>query len=216
MKTVVLSDAHVGSCETDYAGLHAFLVNLDCDRLILAGDFLDLWEADLAKIRADHADIIAAVNHLAARLPVVYVTGNHDEQLSAPPFNCPRQAFYELDSAGRKIMVIHGHEFDTAWWRLVSRPLCLANRWLWKTLGFSYTDVCNDGRAAVVNLRKKARATYGSRGYGAVIAGHVHAPEHCLPGVNGIEYANCGDWKKHDSYVVIEDGRIELQSITRA
>ena len=82
-RSAFISDVHLGTPDCKAAYLLDFLRNVDCERLYLVGDIVDL-EA-LAKRHwwhPDHTAVLAEFVALAARgVEVIYIPGNHDCQM---------------------------------------------------------------------------------------------------------------------------------------
>jgi UDP-2,3-diacylglucosamine pyrophosphatase LpxH len=206
MKTIVISDLHIGSLETNYNALYTFLSTLDCDRLILAGDVWELWEQSPESIRKQYKYIIDWFYSFMSRgVKIDYVLGNHDNKYNNNPIIelCGVDKVI-LEQAGRRIIIIHGHQFDSTMTRLTQRPLAKINYQLRKHLGLSYKSIHTDGRRAIIKIRERARAHIGLD-YDTIIIGHTHAPEYVPRTDNRPEFINAGDWKVHNTFVVIEE-----------
>lgn len=121
----VISDLHVGNgCAKDIllangrkGLLKSFLEHIDREqgRLIILGDFLELWRYKLQDIAEVHSDIFDQLKNLNAQI----VLGNHDLKLSEiyqrekihPLFSNITEPFTE-NIAGRRFKFMHGHEVD--------------------------------------------------------------------------------------------------------
>lgn len=217
-RTVWISDLHLGTrgCKAEY--LLDFLRHVQCSTLYLVGDVLDLW-----KLRPGwywpplHTEILRIVMDRAKRgVRVVYVPGNHDEMLR-DYINSVFGGVEIVDRAihqtrdGRHLLVLHGDEFDGVvcsrkWLAAIGSEayevLLLFNRWFnWgrRRLGFPYWSLS----AFVKNKVKNAVTVIGrfeevlmhearSRGLDGVVCGHIHYA--ALRQMDGLVYANCGDW----------------------
>lgn len=115
VRSVFISDVHLGyaGCKAPY--LLDFLRSLRCERLYLVGDIVDF--ENMAKKpywHASHAEVVAELLAIAARgTRVVYIPGNHDATLRR--FAGTRVAGVEiaLDAVhvgadGRRYRVSHG------------------------------------------------------------------------------------------------------------
>ena len=81
MKTLVLSDIHVGSkgCNTE-AVLE--ILNTKFDRLILVGDIIDGWLfKKYKKFSYQHTKVIRRFLKLSKDKEIIWISGNHDEFL---------------------------------------------------------------------------------------------------------------------------------------
>jgi UDP-2,3-diacylglucosamine hydrolase len=199
-----------------------------CDALFLAGDFFDFWFGREGRI---FPDFVPAIDRLVALrdegVRVGLCEGNHDFFL-ADYFTgtlgmevFPEQADLDLD--GRRVLVSHGDTVD---------PSDTAAMLLRKVLrsGFLYRlqrilpapFVWRVSRLASVTSRRASGGTEDSlvagmrrfalekftEGYDAVVLGHSHKPVIERFEVNGrpCTFLTLGDWIRHCSYGVCEDG----------
>jgi len=118
-RSAFISDVHLGTPDCKAAYLLDFLKNLDCERLYLVGDIVDL-EA-LAKRHwwhPDHSAVIAELIAMAAKgIEVIYLPGNHDFQMRGLAGSTIAGIRVELDAIhegadGRRYRVSHGDEYD--------------------------------------------------------------------------------------------------------
>jgi UDP-2,3-diacylglucosamine pyrophosphatase LpxH len=229
MRTVVISDAHLGSKESNYRELNRFLLRLDCDRLILAGDFWDLWEMEPKELREQYADTILHLRNLTKRgIQVEMLLGNHEEDYLDDPV-VPLSVVPVRDSiairtpGGRSVAVVHGDQYDRIFTKFYwfYRALCWGNDACRKTIGVSlktfkkksctslegheYWDVVED-------IHERVRDAYWKFGYDAVVMGHTHCPDYKKQEKGRkIEFLNAGDWKFNNTYVEIEDDLLSLK-----
>ncbi len=83
--------------------------------LVLLGDFMELWAANMEAVLSQHAPVFYAIARIAASHPVTYVVGNHD---------CLPWYYFLNQSAGQirvverftgqrgALVALHGHQFD--------------------------------------------------------------------------------------------------------
>ena len=135
-KTIVISDAHLGKDAAAAEFLLEFLQNVECERLIGAGDMLEGW--GLGKKRRKpllemHARCMDALNaHAASGTDVIMLRGNHDEDLAKSRYHLMKRtiefrdrgqklaarvtfgkSFVHTDLRGRRHLVLHGDVFDS-------------------------------------------------------------------------------------------------------
>lgn len=100
--TLVISDVHLGKGVAKADLLLEFLQNVTCDRLIINGDLIDGWRLMAkkhTKLPEMHIHVLDRINEMAALgTEVVYIAGNHDENLRA---NWDREA-RTIREPGRK------------------------------------------------------------------------------------------------------------------
>ncbi|MGD9391992.1 MAG: UDP-2,3-diacylglucosamine diphosphatase, partial [Chromatiales bacterium] len=119
-RTVWISDTHLGLKEARTDFLYDFLSTIECDTLYLVGDIIDGWKMNSGGFRWPEInnDIIKLVLSKARNgTTVIYVPGNHDEMFrdyaDAEVNNIQlRERATHTTADGRKLLVMHGDEFD--------------------------------------------------------------------------------------------------------
>ncbi len=143
-RTIWISDVHLGTKGCNAEMLIDFLDSTDSETMYLVGDIIDGWRLK-KKVYwpAAHNDIVWRILKRAKRgTRIVYIPGNHDEMfrqfagLNFGGVEIRRAAFHET-ADGRRLMVLHGDEFD---------GVMLAHRWLAFVGDALYTD--DDGASA--------------------------------------------------------------------
>ena len=234
-RTIWISDVHLGTKGCNAELLIDFLDNVDSETMYLVGDIIDGWRLKKKFYWPDtHNDIVWRIMKRAKRgTRVVYIPGNHDEMfrqftgLNFGGVEIRRAAFHDT-ADGRRLMVLHGDEFDT---------IMLAHRWLAfvgdalyhlmmglnnrvnavrRRLGLPYWSLSKMAKHKVKNAVEfishyeevVARAA-AERGVDGVVCGHIHTAEHRM--FNGVEYWNDGDWVEGcNALVEHADGRMEI------
>jgi UDP-2,3-diacylglucosamine pyrophosphatase LpxH len=234
-RTIWISDVHLGTKGCNAELLIDFLDHTDSETMYLVGDIIDGWRLKKKFYwPPEHNDIVWRILKRARRgTRIVYIPGNHDEMIR--PFagmnfggvEIERAAFHET-ADGRRLMVLHGDEFDT---------IMLAHRWLafvgdalyhlmmklngWvaavrKRLDLPYWSISKAAKHKVKNAVEfiskyeevVARAA-AERGVDGVVCGHIHTAE--IRSFDGTEYYNDGDWVEGCNALVEHfDGRMEL------
>ena len=234
-RTIWISDVHLGTKGCNHELLIDFLDHTDSETMYLVGDIIDGWRLKKKFYwPAEHNDIVWRILKRAKRgTRIVYIPGNHDEMIR--PFagmnfggvEIMRAAFHET-ADGRRLMVLHGDEFDT---------IMLAHRWLafigdaayhlmmklnnWvaslrKRLGLPYWSISRAAKHKVKNAVEfiskyeevVARAA-AERGVDGVVCGHIHTAE--FRDFDGVEYWNDGDWVEGCNALVEHfDGSMEI------
>ena len=238
-RTIWISDVHLGTKGCNHELLIDFLDHTDSDTMYLVGDIIDGWRLKKKFYwPAEHNDIVWRILKRAKRgTRIVYIPGNHDEMVR--PFSgmnfggveIMRAAFHDT-ADGRRLMVLHGDEFDT---------IMLAHRWLafvgdalyhvmmklnnWvagarKALGLPYWSLSKAAKHKVKNAVEfiskyeevVARAA-AERGVDGVVCGHIHTAEFRTFTHEGkeVEYWNDGDWVEGCNALVEHmDGTMEI------
>ena len=234
-RTIWISDIHLGTRGCNAAMLIDFLDSTDSETMYLVGDIIDGWRMKRKFYwPAAHNDVVWRVMKRANRgTRVVYVPGNHDEMfrqftgMSFGGVEIRRKAIHHT-ADGRKLLVIHGDEFDT---------IMLAHRWLAFVGDFAYewlmrcNHIVNKVRAWMGkpywSLSKTAKHKVKNavefisrfeevvaheaalRGVDGVVCGHIHNAE--MREIAGVSYYNDGDWVEGCTALVEHfDGRMEI------
>ena len=82
MKTLIISDLHIGSkgCQTEE--ILTLLKNESYDRYILVGDIIDGWLfKKYKKFSYQHTRVIRRLLKLSKNKEIIWISGNHDEFL---------------------------------------------------------------------------------------------------------------------------------------
>lgn len=227
MKTIVLSDLHIGDPrhEQDHQIVKNALCNLTFDRLVLNGDILDLWWADLDSIRKN--ELFVKLCEIAQSKEVIWIIGNHDCDARYDPDIMPRSKmcdFYEIRGA-RNILILHGNSFypheDRSWYtRLVSNlnlvvwkiTKYLGRRWDYEGFDFQ-SRVMRNGfwYHRYVHMRRKELLKRYSICADVIIMGHTHLVGYC-GNRNAVLY-DAGSSTKTRTYVEIADDIVSIHKI---
>jgi UDP-2,3-diacylglucosamine pyrophosphatase LpxH len=234
-RTVFLSDTHLGSRGSQARDLVRFLRCIECERLYLVGDIVDLWRMKNRTFwPSEHNDAVQQVLKIVkSGVDVLFIPGNHDEaarQYCGLRFGGVRVEHDAVHHAadGRTFLVTHGDQFDLVvkHSHLLSLLGSAAYEWLIRVnrvyngarrmLGYDYWSL-----AQYVKLKVKSACMFVSRfeemlanearrrGMDGVICGHIHKAEARRHG--NIAYYNCGDWTESCTAVVEHfDGSIEV------
>ncbi|WAT17225.1 UDP-2,3-diacylglucosamine diphosphatase [Aurantiacibacter sp. MUD11] len=234
-RTIWISDIHLGTKGCNAELLIDFLDSVDSETMYLVGDIVDGWRLKKKFYWPDaHNDIVWRILKRAKRgTRIVYIPGNHDEmfrQFTGMHFGgieIRRAAFHDT-ADGRRLMVLHGDEFDAVmlshrWLAFVGDSLyhfmMRLNQWvnsLRKAFGLSYWSLSKMAKHKVKNAVEfigkyeevVARAA-AERGVDGVVCGHIHTAEHRM--FDNIEYWNDGDWVEGcNALVEHADGRMEI------
>ncbi|KLE32204.1 phosphoesterase [Aurantiacibacter gangjinensis] len=238
-RTVWISDVHLGTKGCNAELLINFLDSVDSETMYLVGDIIDGWRLKKKFYwPGAHNDIVWRILKRAKRgTRIVYIPGNHDEMfrqftgLNFGGIEIRRAAFHDT-ADGRRLMVLHGDEFDAVmlshrWLAFVGDAaydlLMGANRWVnaaRRAFDLPYWSLSKMAKHKVKNAVEfigkyeevVARAA-GERGVDGVVCGHIHTAEHRMFDHKGrsIEYWNDGDWVEGcNALVEHEDGRMEI------
>ena len=235
VRTVWISDIHLGTpgCRAD--DLLDFLRHVECERLFLVGDIVDGWQLRRSwHWPQAHNDVVQKLLRKARKgTQVVFVPGNHDEfarRYAGHEFGGIEIAedWIHVTADGRRLWVTHGDLFDgvvqcAAWLAHVGDTLygltLRLNRHvnaIRARLGLPYWSL-----SKYLKLKVKRAVSYVSdfevavarearrRGVDGVVCGHIHHAE--MRDIDGILYCNDGDWVESLSALVEHaDGTLAL------
>jgi UDP-2,3-diacylglucosamine pyrophosphatase LpxH len=237
VRTIFLSDIHLGTRACQAERLLDFLKAYDSDHLFLVGDIVDFWAMRRRGVywsAAQNTLVQKILKRARHHVQVVFVPGNHDEAARehvGTSFGNIRVAhdLVHVTADGKRYLVLHGDEFDQvtryarglailgdhAYAAVVRLNLALS--WLRRTLGIpGYWSLSGYAKRKVKSAVdfvfgfEEAVARHArERGVDGVICGHIHCAT--IRDVHGIRYVNCGDWVDSCTAIVEHaDGRLEL------
>ncbi|MCG8377842.1 MAG: UDP-2,3-diacylglucosamine diphosphatase [Proteobacteria bacterium] len=235
VKTVFISDVHLGfpGCSASY--LLDFLRNVECEKLYLVGDIVDfLYMRKKLYWPQAHNDVIRTILGKAKHgTKVIYVPGNHDELVRAHDDTVMgnviiKDEIIHTTANGKRFLVLHGDQFDSVVKH--SRLMALLGSklydWLLRAnqlvsyirfqLGLPYWSL-----AAALKHKVKGAVNYISNFETAVsqmakqkkvdgmICGHIHRAE--IREIDDVLYCNCGDWVESCTALIENhDGGLEI------
>ncbi len=234
MRTLILSDIHLGSRNCQAAQLAAFLDSQSFDRIVLNGDTIN--SVNLKKFNPAHWAILNRFKKLARSRELILVRGNHDHDYDHVPahvldnghsngfamgshlilpslLEVPMIEEYMLKIGGQKYLITHGDRFDPS--------LCFPI--VTEMADWCYRVSQKVNKKLAKWLKKKSKRWGGlleyirlqsvayarSRGVDGIIMGHTHFADDVH--LEGIHYLNSGTWTELPStYVMVEDDDIQL------
>ena len=235
VRTVFISDIHLGTPGCQAEALLDFLRCVECETLYLVGDIVDGWQLMRRWYWPQaHNDVVQKVLRKARKgTRVVLVPGNHDEFArrylghSFGGIEVVEDAIHQT-ADGQRFWVMHGDLFDgvvqcAPWLAHVGDGLY--------TVALRLNRALNSARARLglpywslsryLKLKVKRAVSFigdfemavireaRRRGVDGVVCGHIHHAE--LRTVDGLTYANDGDWVESLTALVEHgDGRLEI------
>jgi UDP-2,3-diacylglucosamine pyrophosphatase LpxH len=235
VRTIFLSDLHLGTrgCQADK--LLGFLRDYDADMIYLVGDIVDGWQLKSGWYWPQaHNDVVQKLLRKARKgARIVYIPGNHDEFLRefyGTHFGGIEvvESIVHIAADGRRYLIIHGDLFDVViqharWLALLGNNAydlaIFLNTYfnaLRRMLGLPYWSLSQWIKLKVKNavnfIGEFERALAGEarrHEVDGVICGHIHHA--VIRNENGLTYVNCGDWVESCTAVVEHfDGRLEI------
>jgi UDP-2,3-diacylglucosamine pyrophosphatase LpxH len=237
VRTVFISDLHLGTraCQADL--LLDFIRSVQCDTLYLVGDIVDGWKLKSGwHWPQSHNDVVQKLLRMARKgTEIFYLGGNHDSRVldfcgvHFGGVRVGRDAVHET-ADGRRLLVTHGDAFDQvavhSGWRAFAgdwgyRALIGANSLsnvLRRRLGLGYWSLAAHVKSRTVHALAFVRrfeealaAEARRRGLDGVVCGHIHVA--AMRDIDGVLYINDGDWVESCTAVVEHmDGRLELMN----
>ena len=235
VRTVIISDVHLGTAESKVREVNHFLRNVRCEKLILNGDIIDGWQLRRRGqwTKAHTRFIRLVLKKLEKRdTEIIYLRGNHDDILSRfLPLEFERLSVvedYVHEGVRGRYLVLHGDVFDSITSNFVFlsylgdwgyNVLLKINRAynVWRSWrGLEYWSLSKAIKARVkeaVNHVSKFETHIADlarqRHCIGVMCGHIHTPADKMLG--DVHYLNSGDWIESLTALVEHwDGRFEL------
>jgi UDP-2,3-diacylglucosamine pyrophosphatase LpxH len=222
MKTLVISDLHIGSkgCKTEE--ILELLKDESFERYILVGDIIDGWLfKKYKKFSYQHTRVIRRLLKLSKNKDIIWISGNHDEFLRKyTPIELGNiKVVDEFIEDG--IWYCHGDKYDgivkMRWLGMlgsIGYDLAIVidrflKRFNKKTSLSKYLK--DNVKAAVsflVDFENEMVRQAKKRKCHTVVCGHIHTPSFKL--IDGVYYLNCGDWVENCTHVILTNNSLEL------
>ena len=235
VRTVWISDVHLGTPGCRAVALLDFLRTVRCRTLYLVGDIVDGWQLRRSWYwPQSHNDVVQKLLRVARKgTRVVFVPGNHDEfarRYVDHDFGGieVEDECVHVTADGRRLWITHGDRFDgviqhARWLAYVGDAAyeftLKTNTWFNRArarLGLPYWSLSRYLKFKV----KRAVSYVGDfeaavarearrRGMHGVVCGHIHHAE--MREIEGVLYCNDGDWvESMTALVEHHDGRLEI------
>jgi UDP-2,3-diacylglucosamine pyrophosphatase LpxH len=234
--TLWISDVHLGSVHCKAEQLLDLLQRVECKRLYLVGDIVDVW-AMTRRVHwpESHSRVLRKILKISrGSTEVIYIPGNHDQnfrEFCGSDFGNVqiRQNAIHRTGAGKRMLVTHGDELDYAvrYSRLnriigdVGYELLMwVNRrvnQLREAMGKPYWSLAkwvkvnvSQAEAAIRAYQHAAVNLVRDQELDGIICGHLHYPS--VQEIDGVLYCNDGDWVENCT-ALMEDFSGELRLI---
>lgn len=232
---LVLSDLHLGTYGCRARELVRYMRTVKPRMVVLNGDIIDIWQFKKRYFPKSHMQVLKRLLKLASKVPVYYITGNHDEALRryspAALGNLQLVDRLELTVDGERLWFFHGDVFDASmkhakWlaklggsgYDLLIRMNTVLN-WSLERMGrprmsFSKKVKQSVKRAVayIGDFEEAAASVAIHEGYDRVVCGHIHQPQlRTISTSKGrVCYMNSGDWVESMSALEYANGRWTL------
>lgn len=222
MKTLIISDLHIGSkgCKTEE--ILELLKDESFERYILVGDIIDGWLFQrYKKFTYEHARVIRRLLKLSKHKDIIWISGNHDEFLRKyTPIEIGNiKVVDEFIEDG--IWYCHGDKYDgivkMRWLGMlgsIGYDLAIViDRFLKRfnkktSLSKFLKDNVKAAVSFLVDFENEMVRQAKKRKCHTVVCGHIHTPSFKL--IDGVYYINCGDWVENCTHVILENNDFEL------
>ena len=226
MKTLVISDLHIGSKGCNTKAIINLLKTEEYDRLILVGDIIDGWLFQrYKKFSADHNKVIRKLFKISKEKEIIWISGNHDEFLRKyTPMQLGNIKIVDEFTEGG-IWFCHGDKYDGIvkmhWLGMLGSigydAAIVIDRLLKKinkktSLSKYLKDNVKAAVSFMVDYEQEMVRQAKKRNCHTVICGHIHTPVDRT--IDNIRYINTGDWIENQSYVIYELSNYEIGSGT--
>ena len=218
VRTVWISDLHLGTRGCNAVMLLDFLAAIECDTLYLVGDIVDGWRLSKGWYwPEEHNEVVRRILKMAHRgTRVVLIAGNHDEMLrpyAGMSFGGVELALDTIHQTadGRRLLITHGDGFDgvvlyARWLAFLGDQayeiLLKTNRWvnmLRRQFRLPYWSLSSYMKKRVKNAVQficdfEEAVAHAARDLGVdgVVCGHIHCAE--IRQIGNVTYYNDGDW----------------------
>lgn len=228
VRTLLMSDVHIGFKFSRSLDAVNVLENEKFDRLILVGDIFDIqnmmhrpyWDEH-------HTSFLKKVLKIAKKKEVIYVIGNHDyplnhlEEYTGKIAKIHLCREYEYESGGKRILCVHGDQFDSVSFKMqfvgdfFYNLLLHLNRYVAKVrslFGMKYWSIskwCKDKVKNTINAAFSIDDKLRQLDADVVVYGHTH-----MPFVDN-DLVNTGTFVEIATYIIEENGEFELKDLDK-
>lgn len=235
VKTIIISDLHLGITASKSEEVVHFLSNYSFENLIMNGDIIDGWELKkYSTWKPKHSLFFQFIVKIMEenKTKVWYLHGNHDDFLDAiiplKMGNFSLQMDYIYESYGKKYFIVHGDIFDSItsnvkWLAKMGSLAYVFSLWLNRGLNFLLKKINLKPVFISQYLKTKVKSIFSpknsyhkklieaaqAKDCQYIVCGHIHKPS--IEDLGEIMYMNSGDWVESMSALVENlDGNWEL------
>jgi UDP-2,3-diacylglucosamine pyrophosphatase LpxH len=225
-KTIIVSDIHLGTKDSQAKEFIKFLDEHPTDQLILNGDIIDGWALQRgSKWKKQHTKVILKLLELSKKTDIIWIRGNHDDFLSdffmIKMSNITLCEDYMIGIKRKKYLIFHGDILDvfSSTWKWIAKigsvgyDIALTlNTWynkyrLWRGLPYysiskRIKDKVKSAVSFILDFEENAAKIAKQRKCSGVIIGHIHTAEDRM--IGDIHYLNSGDWVESKTAILID------------
>ena len=206
MRTLILSDLHLGDDRYEQFFTYCVLLRERYDRLILNGDFIDFWVADLDEVKK--CSIFKLISKIAEKKEVIWILGNHDDAPTLSPSDKIKIVpDFTINENGYKTLIIHGHQaYKKGVKSWGAKLLCKFNYLLTKLFKLDL-QILNKTRLYDYLINKKRKKLIEANpDFNMIITGHTHRIGHFIS--NNQELYDLGCAPLTHSYGILENQQL--------
>jgi UDP-2,3-diacylglucosamine pyrophosphatase LpxH len=213
MKTLVISDLHIGSkgCQTEE--ILNLLKDESYERYILVGDIIDGWLfKKYKKFNYNQTKVIRRFLKLSKDKQIIWISGNHDEFLRKyTPLEIGNITVVD-EFIEDGIWFCHGDKYDgiiQMHWIGVLGSIgydlaIVIDRFLKRfnkktSLSKYLKDNVKAAVSFLIDFENEMVRQAKKRNCHTVVCGHIHTPSDKK--IDGVRYMNCGDWVESCSHI---------------
>jgi UDP-2,3-diacylglucosamine pyrophosphatase LpxH len=236
MRTLILSDIHLGSRHCNHHLVNEVLDKEVYDRLVLNGD--TIHNVNLRKLTKPHWRLLDRFRQIGRERELILVRGNHDHEYEHFPgrhaaetvertldtssvlpalLQVPMRENYRMPISGDDYLILHGDCFDPT----MSYPV------LTDVAFYAYQFTTKLNKKLAKWLKKKSKKWGGilefvrdqsiafaqREGLRGMITGHTHFAEDSR--IGDVHYINTGSWTESPcAYVTADRDKIQLHHVS--
>ena len=225
-KTIIVSDIHLGTKDSQAKEFIKFLDEHPTEQLILNGDIIDGWALQRgSKWKKQHTKVILKLLELSKKTDIIWIRGNHDEFLTdffmIKMSNITLCEDYMIGIKRKKYLIFHGDILDvfSSTWKWIAKigsvgyDIALTlNTWYnkyrsWRGLPYysiskHIKDKVKSAVSFILDFEENAAKIAKQRKCSGVIIGHIHTAEDRM--IGDIHYLNSGDWVESKTAILID------------
>jgi UDP-2,3-diacylglucosamine pyrophosphatase LpxH len=225
-KTIIVSDIHLGTKDSQAKEFIKFLDEHPTEQLILNGDIVDGWALQRgSKWKKQHTKVILKLLELSKKTDIIWIRGNHDDFLSdffmIKMSNITLCEDYMIGIKRKKYLIFHGDILDvfSSTWKWIAKigsvgyDIALTlNTWYnkyrsWRGLPYysiskHIKDKVKSAVSFILDFEENAAKIAKQRKCSGVIIGHIHTAEDRM--IGDIHYLNSGDWVESKTAILID------------
>jgi UDP-2,3-diacylglucosamine pyrophosphatase LpxH len=238
IRTLFISDIHLGNHKSQPHKLLEVLKNYEYDNLVIVGDFIDLTSLKKKFYwNADHSTVVQKILRSSRKgVDVTYILGNHDfylrelikeDNINIGDILLCDEMYYET-LKGEKIYICHGDQFDGFirlhpflyvlgdWAYEFSFKINKTYNWFRRIFGLEYWSLSQYLKSKVKNaitfindFKILSLKKLDEVNCDSIMIGHIHTP--AIEKIGNKSYYNTGDFCETCSFLYENlDGEIVL------